>query len=334
LEKIMNQSSSVLTENKKIEMLETLILIRRFEERVKELYNGKKIEGAIHLCIGQEAVPVGICAALDDRDFVFSTHRGHGHAIAKSGDLHGIMAELMGRDTGLSRGHGGSMHLFHLEKGLMGGNGIVGGGIPLSLGAAFKAQYSGTDQVSVCFFSDGASNQGSFGESLNLAALWKLPVLFICENNHYAATTPFDLSIASADLAERARGYGLNAEAVDGNDVFEVYEKAAEAVDFIRGGNGPRFIECKTYRIEPHCGIIPDQRRGGERETWAERDPIRICSDRLLEEGILSEQDSLKLDGKAAEKIDEAVSHAEGSPWPDKNAEHNRTWSICGECDA
>lgn len=187
-------------------MLRTMILIRRTEERILKEYRQTNIMGAIHLSIGQEAVPTGVCSALRDDDCIYSTHRGHGHALAKGCDLKRLMAELMGRETGLCRGHGGSMHLYQKEIGLMGGNGIVGGGIPLALGPAFAAQYRSTDQVSASFFSDGASNQGTFHESLNLAALWKLPVLFVCENNCYAATTPVATSCASQDVGKRGIG--------------------------------------------------------------------------------------------------------------------------------
>lgn len=317
----------MITVDTKLELLHDLILIRRFEEKVKELYNQGAIAGAIHLYIGQEAVAVGVCRALGPEDYVFSTHRGHGHALAKSGDLDHIMAELMGRDTGLSRGHGGSMHLFDPGRGLMGGNGIVGGGIPLSLGGAFSAQYRGTDQVSVTFFSDGASNQGTFGESLNLAVLFNLPVLFVCENNQYAATTPVKQSTARQDLVGRAASYGLPAERVDGNDVLAVYAAAGAAVAGIRGGGGPRFLECVTYRIEPHCGIIPDEREPGERESWMEKDPIAMLRERLGREDGVGEERLAALEAGVAQAIGRAVDYAAASPWPDPGAAHNRTWT-------
>jgi TPP-dependent pyruvate/acetoin dehydrogenase alpha subunit len=315
-------------QQKQRELLEYLVLIRRFEERVKVLYNQGAVVGAIHLCIGQEAVATGVCRALRDEDTVFSTHRGHGHAIAKSGEVERIMAELMGRDTGLSRGHGGSMHLFEPEKGLMGGNGIVGGGIPLSLGAAFTAQYQGSDRVSVGFFSDGAVNQGTFGECLNLAALWKLPVLLVCENNQYAATTPVERSTAVRDVAGRARAYGVRAEKTDGNDVEAVHEASAAAVAALRRGEGPRLLECETYRVEPHCGIIPDERAPGERELWHPRDPVGLYAGRLQEEGVVSPADLEALERVVRERLDRAVEFAEHSPWPDPKAEPHRTWVL------
>ncbi|OGD19434.1 MAG: hypothetical protein A2W03_12735 [Candidatus Aminicenantes bacterium RBG_16_63_16] len=300
-----------------------MLLIRRFEEKVKKLYNGGRVVGAIHLYIGQEAVAVGVCQALKKQDYVFSTHRGHGHAIAKGCDLGRMMAELMGRETGLSRGHGGSMHLFDPSRGLMGGNGIVGGGIPLALGAAFSAQYRGTDQVAVAFFSDGAANQGVFAESLNLAALFKLPVIFVCENNRYAATTPVKLSCAREAIAERAEAYGVPAATVDGNEVAAVHEVAVNAVRRARGGDGPFYIECKTYRVEPHCGIIPDDREKGEREAWRTKDPVAIFRTRLTAEKVITPAAIEVMEKEIAGRLEKAVEFAEQSPWPDpKSARH------------
>jgi pyruvate dehydrogenase E1 component alpha subunit len=298
-------------------MFNQMLLIRRFEERVKELYNEGRIVGAIHLYIGQEAVAVGVCQTLKKRDYVFSTHRGHGHAIAKGCSLNRIMAELMGKETGLSKGHGGSMHLYDPARGLMGGNGIVGGGIPLALGAAFSAQYRGTDQVAVTFFSDGAANQGVFAESLNLAALFHLPVILVCENNQYAATTPVRLSFAKLAIAPRAESYGVPAATVDGNDVEAVYEAAVKAVRRARRGEGPSFIECQTYRIEPHCGIIPDQREKGERETWLAKDPVAAYRARLVNDRLIKPAEIDVMEKEISRRLEEAVRYAENSPWPD-----------------
>jgi acetoin:2,6-dichlorophenolindophenol oxidoreductase subunit alpha len=325
----MNRVS--LSADEKRALLRTMLLIRRFEERVKILYAEKTIVGAIHLTIGQEAVAAGVCAVLRRDDYVFSTHRGHGHAIAKGADLRGIMAELMGRDTGLSRGHGGSMHLFSIDDGLMGGNGIVGGGIPLALGGAFSAQYAGSNRISATFFSDGAANQGVFSESLNLAALFGLPVLFVCENNGYAATTPVAASTARVDIAGRARAYGVSGTTVDGNDALAVRDAAAEAVACIRRGEGPRLIECRTYRVEPHCGIIADERTPGEKEKWLEKDPIDRLRAVLQEEGGFSASDLGELERDVMAQIDEAVSFGRESPWPDPHASHNRCWTVEGD---
>jgi pyruvate dehydrogenase E1 component alpha subunit len=311
-----------------ITLFEKMVLIRRFEEKVKYLYSEGTIVGAIHLYIGQEATAVGVCQSLGVQDYVFSTHRGHGHAIAKGGNLKKIMAELMGRDTGLSRGHGGSMHLFEKERGLMGGNGIVGGGIPLALGAAFTSQYREDKRVAVTFFSDGAANQGVFGECLNLSALWKLPVLFICENNHYAATTPVDASFARQNIVERAVAYGVPARSVDGNDITGVCNASAEAAAYVRSGKGPFFIESKTYRIEPHCGIIPDQRKKGEIESWREYDPIARFQDELEKAGVLGTEDIAAIEMQVKSEIDDAVEYGLSSGWPDINADHNKNCTI------
>jgi pyruvate dehydrogenase E1 component alpha subunit len=317
-----------ITVQKKIEILRQMLLIRRFEERVKDLYNDGTIVGAIHLYIGQEAVAVGVCQALGTDDYVFSTHRGHGHAIAKTSEINRIMAELMGRETGLSGGHGGSMHLYDPARGLMGGNGIVGGGIPLALGAAFSAQYRSSDQISVAFFSDGAVNQGTFGESLNLAALFQLPVVFVCENNRYAATTPITLSVAKLDIAERALAYGVRSVSVDGNEVLAVNKAAVKAVKATRAGEGPSFIECRTYRVEPHCGIIPDQREKGERERWSEKDPILCFTSDLLGEGTISENKVKQLEKDIQSEIDSSVEFALKSPWPNAESYRHKNWEI------
>jgi acetoin:2,6-dichlorophenolindophenol oxidoreductase subunit alpha len=309
-------------------LLQRMLLIRRFEEKVKLLYNEEKIVGAIHLYIGQEAVAVGVCAALRKDDYIFSTHRGHGHAIAKGAAVKGIMAELMGKETGLSRGHGGSMHLFDLDNGLMGGNGIVGGGIPLALGGAFSAHYNGLDRVSATFFSDGAANQGVFSESLNLAALFSLPVLFVCENNGYAATTPVAASTARVDIAGRANVFGVCGTAVDGNDVLAVHEAALSAVARIRAGKGPQLLECTTYRVEPHCGILPDDRKPGERETWVEKDPIHRLEEAMTSKGELSAAQFEEMEKAVAAEIEQAVRYGTESPWPDPQAPHHLSWAL------
>lgn len=309
-----------LRAEKRKSMFGRMLLIRRFEEKVKKLYQEGRIVGAIHLYIGQEAVAVGVSSGLKKRDYVFSTHRGHGHAIAKGCDIKRMMAELMGRETGLSRGHGGSMHLYDPARGLMGGNGIVGGGIPLALGAAFSAQYRGTDQIAVTFFSDGAANQGVFAESLNLAALFHLPVIFVCENNQYAATTPVRRSFGKMAIAQRAESYGVPAETVDGNDVEAVHDAALKAIRRARRGEGPSLIDCETYRLEPHCGIIPDQRERGEREAWRAKDPLSRYKEKLLAERILTLSEIEKMEKDIAQELAKAVKFAEISPWPDPEA--------------
>lgn len=296
-------------------MYQRMVTIRLFEQKVKKLYVGKEVVGAIHLYIGQEAVAVGTCAALRDDDCVFSTHRGHGHLIAKGGDIQRMMAELMGKATGCSRGRGGSMHMFDPRIGFMGGNGIVGGGLPLALGAAFSAQYRGTDAVAVAFFGEGAANQGTFHESLNLAALWKLPFLAVCENNRYAATTPVAHASPTEDFAPRAQGYGLPGVTVDGNDCVAVYAAAEEAVARARAGHGPTLIECKTYRVEPHCGIIADQRPPEELKQWG--GPANDPLEKFRKRHRLSEAALQEIQGQVEAEIESAVKFARASPWPD-----------------
>ena len=302
----------------KLRMLERMILVRRFEQRVKQLYRAGEITGAIHLCIGQEAVAVGACEPLRQDDYVTSTHRGHGHAIGKGLDLDRIMAEIMGRETGHSRGRGGSMHIFDVTRGFLGGNGIVGGGIAIALGAAFSAKYRETDQVALCFFSEGGANQGVLHECLNIAALRSLPVVYLCENNQYAATTPVRRSTCTQDVAPRAAAYGLPWAIADGNDVLDVYRVVGEAVARARAGNGATLVECKTYRIEPHCGIIADQRDKDEIELWRsdEKDPVKRFEMQLLGEGILGQDQADRMHVKVKDDLDGAVEFARNSPFP------------------
>jgi len=303
---------------RKAAMLRKMVGIRCFEERVKELYRAGEITGAIHLYIGQEAVATGVCEALRKDDFLVSTHRSHGHCLAKAGDPKRAMAEMMGREGGLSRGRGGSMHQFDVAAGFLGGNGIVGGGISLALGAAFSAQYRGTDQVAVGFLSEGASNQGVLSECLNMAALWKLPLVYLCENNRYAATTPVEKSTSTRDIAPRAEAFGLPWSIADGNDVLDVFAKASEAVARARSGDGATFIECKTYRVEPHCGIIPDHRDKRDIACWRQgsRDPIRRFEDRLLKSRTLTRKAMAVIRADVEAELDDAVSFARRSPFP------------------
>jgi acetoin:2,6-dichlorophenolindophenol oxidoreductase subunit alpha len=307
-----------LTRNQQAEMFRRMVTIRRFEEEVKRLYRAGEITGAIHLYIGQEAIAVGISATLRDDDYVFSTHRGHGHLIAKGGDLKRMMAELMGKATGCSHGCGGSMHMFDPAVGFMGGNGIVGGGIPLALGAAFSAQYRGVKSVAVAYFGDGGMYQGVLHESLNLAAKWSLPFIAVCENNRYAATTPVAKAAASQDFAAYAAPHGIPGVHVDGNDCLAVYEAARQAVDRARAGQGPTLLDCDTYRVEPHCGIIADDRPPGEREEWARTDtePIERLGRRLNYSKKQIDHIRVAIDRELAA----AVEFARQSPLPDVRA--------------
>jgi len=313
------------------EMLRLMLTIRRFELKAQELFEeGLAIGeflGALHSYEGQEAVAVGVCANLRDDDYVLSSHRGHGHAIAKGADLRAMMAELLGKATGISRGRGGSMHMFAPEIGLLGGNGIVGGGAPLALGPAFAAQYRGTDQVSVCFLGEGAAAQGVFHESLGLASLWGLPAIYVCENNLWAATTPVTDGWAVEDLAPRAESFGMPGMTVDGNDLLAVHEAAGEAVGRARAGGGPTLIEAKTYRHRPHCMVIPEHRDEEEREEWTRRDPIPRFEAHLLEHRVMSDVELADLATEVEAELDEAAQFARESPLPEPEEFAAHLWA-------
>ena len=302
-----------------LELLEGLYAVRLFEERCKSLYKQGLLIGALHTYIGEEAVAVGVCEVLQRDDYITSTHRGHGHCVAKGGDLKRTLAELLGKETGYSRGRGGSMHLFAPDIGLLGGNGIVGGGIPIALGAAYSARYRGTDQVAVCFFGDGASNQGTFHESANMASLWKLPMIFVCENNRWAATTPIAESTCVSDIATRAAGYCMPGEVVDGSNVTEVYKAAKKAVELARAGEGPSMIECKTFRRDGHCMVVHDYklRPPHEVEYWNARDPIDVLEKRLISAGSASQEQFDAVREKVRRRLDDAELFARQSPFPD-----------------
>ncbi|RKY65882.1 MAG: pyruvate dehydrogenase (acetyl-transferring) E1 component subunit alpha [Candidatus Latescibacterota bacterium] len=301
--------------------------IRQFEEKARQLFRQGLIYGALHPYVGQEAVAVGACAALENDDFVVSTHRGHGHCIAKGADLKRMMAELLGRETGYSKGRGGSMHMFSVEEGLLGGNGIVGGGLPIALGSAFSAQYRQSGQVTLCFFGEGAASNGTFHESMNLASLWKLPVVYICENNLYAATTPVSDSAPIENIADRASAYGCPGLVVDGNDVVSVYEAVQQAVARARAGEGPTLIECKTFRFYPHCMVIPEHRRKAEVEEWRRKDPIVRFEKRLLEEHLMTHEEQEKIKREVENAIEEAVNFAKESRYPGVETVADGVWA-------
>ncbi|MDI7276977.1 MAG: thiamine pyrophosphate-dependent dehydrogenase E1 component subunit alpha [Anaerolineae bacterium] len=296
-----------------------MLVIRRTEEQLVRSYQRGLIHGACHTCIGQEAIPAGVCAHLRRDDMVFSNHRGHGHALAKGVPPRALMAELFGRATGCSGGRGGSMHLFAPEVGLMGTSGIVAASVLQAAGAAYAFRLLRTDRVSVAFFGDGAANNGAFHEGINLATIWQLPVLFVCENNLYATEVPFASVSRNPDVAARAQAYGLPGQIVDGNDVLAVYEAAGEAVKRARAGEGPSLIECKTYRTRPHSEGMRDTgyRTPEEVEAWKARCPIKQLAARLLGEGIAGEDDLAQLDAEVQALVDEALASAESSPWPD-----------------
>ena len=307
-----------LTNEKMTEMLATMVKIRQFETKVQEFFAAGKIPGFVHLYIGEEAVATGTCAALTDQDYITSTHRGHGHLIAKGGDLKQMMAELFGKKTGYCKGKGGSMHIAAVELGILGANGIVGGGGPIANGAALAAKYKGLDNVAVCFFGDGASNQGTTQEALNLASAWRLPVIFVNENNGYGISCPTCKSMAVTDIADRAAAYDIPGVVVDGNDVLAVHEAVTEAVKRARSGEGPSLIECKTYRWRGHFeGDACAYRDESELQDWIKRDPVKRFEEKLLAEGIVTEEKAQQIRQSIDKELEEAIAFAEQSPLPD-----------------
>lgn len=301
-------------------MYATMVLIRQFELSTIEIFAQRMkagdFPGALHSSEGQEAVAVGVTSQLRDDDYVFSTYRGHGHAIAKGVPLQRVAAEVHGRATGASRGFGGSMHLFWKPLNFMGGNGIVGGGLPLALGTAYAAVKRGTDQVTVVFFGDGAASQGSFHESLNMAALKRWPVVFVCENNLYAATTHVSGNCPLPNIGDRAAAYGIPGLVADGNDLLAVAETAATAVLRARRGEGPTLVEFKTYRHRAHCMVIPEHRPNKERAEWRERDPIELFAACLLREGVADQGELDALRAQSADRLEQALRFMRESPLP------------------
>ena len=307
-----------LSPDEQRQLLRQMLTIRSFEERASADYQAGKIYGVVHCYIGEEAVAVGVCAALERDDQIISTHRGHGHCIAKGADLQRMMAELYGRQTGYCKGKGGSMHIADFAIGMLGANGIVAGGISIVTGAGLAAQMLGKGRVAVSFFGDGASNAGPLHECLNIAASWKLPMIYVCENNLYAAQTSAASTQALGDVAARAAGYGIPGMIVDGNDVFAVNRAAYQAVQRAREGEGPTLIECKTYRWHAHTErkTQPDQRDKAEIEAWKRKDPIARLLDHLKEQRQLSEVDWQGMKTEVQREIDAAVAFAEASPFP------------------
>ncbi len=293
--------------------------IREFEERVHLEMAAGELEGFVHLYAGEEAIAAGVCAHLDDDDRISSTHRGHGHAIAKGCDVKAMMAELYGRKDGLCHGKGGSMHIADFEKGMLGANGIVGGGPPLVCGVGLSAKVRGTAQVGVSFLGDGASNQGTFLESLNLAAVWRLPCVFVVENNGYAEATSSRYHQAVDDVAKRADGFGMPGVVVDGHDFFAVYEAAGEAIRRARAGGGPSLVECKVTRFYGHFeGDQQTYRAPNEIEdARATRDCLERFAQRVVSAGIVDPAELAAIDGEVRALIDEAVAAAKAAPWPD-----------------
>jgi TPP-dependent pyruvate/acetoin dehydrogenase alpha subunit len=305
-----------------------MLTIRIFEETVEDLFAQGKIGGTTHPAAGQEATEVGACAALEPGDFVTSTHRGHGHMIARGGDPNRIMAELFGKVTGYSRGRGGSQLMVDLPMGFLGSNGITGGGIPIATGAALSSQMRKTGRVALCFFGDGASNQGTFHESLNMAGLWKLPVVYLCENNLYAMSTPVAESMPVPDIAVRAAAYAMPGRVVDGNDVLTVRDAVAEACARARSGGGPTLLECKTYRFSGHSRGDPRKYRTREEEaTWREKDPLLRTKGELKRLAKWTEKDDRALRSAVKKAVAEAVKFARSSPYPDPATLEQGVWA-------
>jgi pyruvate dehydrogenase E1 component alpha subunit len=296
-----------------------MLKIRRVEERLMDIFAQGKIPGFIHVSIGQEAVPVGVCSVLRPDDYISNTHRGHGQALAKGADLKKFMAELYGRRDGYCRGKAGSMHVACKELGIIGSNGVVGGGIPIALGTAFASQYQGNDRVTVCFFGDGATNEGAFHESINLAAVWNLPMVFCCENNRWAEFTPQKVHTKLEDLSRRAEAYGIPGVTVDGDDVLKVRKAAEKAVAKARKGEGPTLLECKTHRWFGHfAGDSQKYRDPKEIEEVRKFDPILRFQNLLLEMKHLTLELVKKMEDQLRVEIEEAVAFAESSPVPGK----------------
>jgi pyruvate dehydrogenase E1 component alpha subunit len=299
------------------EWLETMTLIRRFEERAGEMYARAKVGGFLHLSIGEEATILGSARALRDSDYLISTYRSHGHALVRGTPPRNVMAELFGRVDGCCRGRGGSMHMFDLERRFMGGYGIVGGNLPIAAGMALASDYKGTDEVTLCTFGDGASNQGTFGETLNLAALWRLPVLFMVTNNQFGMGTSLSRHSAVTDLQRKGESLGVPGVRCDGMDVLDTYRVVSEAIERVREERRPLLVEAVTYRFRGHSMADPEQYRSKEEVAhWRERDPIPAFGRLLVEQGVLEEADIERIDAEAVSRVDDAVEFADASPFP------------------
>lgn len=306
-----------LTKQQLLGFYQTMLTIRTFESKTVDLFAAGKIPGFVHLYIGEEAVATGVCANLTPKDYITSTHRGHGHLIAKGGKVDLMMAELFGKSTGYCKGKGGSMHIADVELGILGANGIVGAGQPIATGAAFACKYRKSDAVVVCFFGDGASNRGTFHESLNLASIWNLPIIFVCENNMYGISYCQRDHMNICDISDRAAAYGIPGVTVDGNDVVAVCETVAEAVKRARNGEGPSLVECKTWRWRGHFegdpGVYKDP---AEQADWIKKDPIPRLAKQLLDLGYATQVELDKINETINTQINSAVDFAQNSPNP------------------
>jgi pyruvate dehydrogenase E1 component alpha subunit len=320
--------NGALNSEKKHELLRQMHTIRAFEEKAEQLYAMGKIHGTMHLSIGMEASAVGAIAALRPDDLILSTHRGHGHCIAKGADLNRMMAEFMGKANGYCRGRGGSMHIADVKAGNLGANGVVGGGIATAMGVALGLKMQKRDQIVLCFFGDGAANIGPFHESLNMAAIWRLPVVYVCENNQYAMSFSVEKAFAIDHISDRAAAYGVPGTTVDGNDLMAVYEAVSQAVDRAREGKGPSLVENVTYRWRGHSKSDANRYRTKEEiKAWMEKDPIKGFRTQLIEEGVLTEEEAERIKEEAYATIDAAVEFAEASPEPALETIEEGVWA-------
>jgi pyruvate dehydrogenase E1 component alpha subunit len=300
-----------------VDMLRTMYEIRIFEETVDDLFARGLVHGTMHLSIGQEASAVGSIFALRDEDYILSTHRGHGHCVAKGADINLMMAEFLGKETGYCRGRGGSMHIADMGGRNLGANGVVGGGIPLAVGVGLSLKMRRRDEIIMGFFGDGAANQGSFHESLNMAAIWCLPVVYVCENNQYGMSMSVKRALNIENISQRAASYGMPGVTVDGNDVLAVYEAATEAVNRARAGEGPTLLECKTYRWKGHSKSDQERYRTKEEiKAWKKKDPIKRFQEALIAEGAIGEEEASQIEEQASQTIAEALEYAKASPEP------------------
>jgi pyruvate dehydrogenase E1 component alpha subunit len=314
------------------EWLSTMLLIRRFEERAGEMYAKAKVGGFLHLAIGEEAHIVGAARAMRDEDYLISTYRSHGHALVRGTSPEAVMAELFGRVDGCSKGRGGSMHMFDLERRFMGGYGIVGGNLPIGAGIALASDMKGTEEVTLCVFGDGASNQGTFGETMNLAALWKLPIVFMVTNNQFGMGTAVERHSAVTDLKVKGESFGVPGMECDGMDVVDTYEKTREAIRIAREERQPILLEAETYRFRGHSMADPEEYRSKEQVAeWRKKDPIETFGARLMKEGVLDDDDRERLDQEAVERVDAAVAFADASDHPPPESLYDDVYVLGGQ---
>ncbi len=318
-----------LTNADMLRMFEQMTRIREFDERAGLLMEQARVPGSVHLYCGEEAIAVGVCEALNDDDYITSTHRGHGHLIAKGGDVERMYAELFAKATGYNGGKGGSMHMAALDLGIIGANGIVAAGLPIGLGVAFASQYQGNDRVTVCFFGDGATNEGAFHEAMNMAAILKAPMVFVCENNGYGEWSSAASTTSVADIVDRAASYGIAGAMVDGMDIAAVHEASIEAVARARSGAGPTLLECKTYRYYDHVGrdfgIL--QRDPDEIARWRARDPIKQWREVLIAQGVFDDNTADTITARIAADMERAIANAEQAPDPHPDALYEDVYS-------